>query len=61
VTHDLPPSVDEIRREIWATTDCRCTPRITIRSHTRRGTRITAAHDPGCPVRLGHQRIVEDQ
>jgi hypothetical protein len=58
---DPPPTEDEIRREIWATTPCTCTPRIVIRSHRRGRTRITAAHQPGCPAgTLGHQRIVGD-
>jgi hypothetical protein len=61
--HDPPPTVDEIRQEIWATTPCTCTPHIVIRSHRRRRTRITAAHTPTCPAgTLGHRRInLDDQ
>jgi hypothetical protein len=55
--HDQPPSTDEIRAHIWATTPCTCTPRIVVRRHSHGHTRVQARHEPCCPVRVGHQRI----
>lgn len=60
--HDLPPTADEVRAAIWATTPCTCTPRIKIRRHTRGRTKVQARHEPGCGIHAHHQRIhLDDQ